>query len=150
MATPDPQELLQEILQGVYDTQKAMKELEVKVASTSSRSSAPMPMMVHSTQKTLQDCMTMCEQTILAAYRKPDVHTRSTQLVLLRDCADICELCAKFMARHSPFAKSLCHLCAYVCEACANECLKFPDHESQMCARMCLKCAEDCRAFAGR
>ncbi|MFC4767003.1 four-helix bundle copper-binding protein [Effusibacillus consociatus] len=149
MPTPDPKELLHEILQGVQETQKAVKEIEVKVASSVVRSAPPM-MMVTSTQKTLHDCMTMCEQMILTAQRMPDVHARFAQLVLLRDCADICELCAKFMARHSPFTKSLCQLCAHMCETCAKECLKFPDRESQMCAQMLLKCAEECRVFAAR
>jgi hypothetical protein len=35
---------------------------------------------------------------------------------------------------HNPYV-----MCAYVCEACGNECLRFSDQESQMCGHMCLK-----------
>jgi hypothetical protein len=105
-------------------------------------------MMSPSTHKTLQDCATMCEKTFNMLLSRQDAHFRKNQLKLLLDCATICEICAKFMARHSVLIKSLCEYCAYVCEVCGNECLRYPDQESQMCGRMCLNCARECRAFA--
>lgn len=104
--------------------------------------------MYSTTMKSLQDCALMCEHMTLRVYEMPDAGTRKMQLHLLRDCADICELCMKYMARHSGFSKSLCHFCAYVCDTCGNECLSHADQESKMCGQMCLKCAEDCRNFA--
>lgn len=56
----------------------------------------------------------------------------------LRDCADICTLTAKYIARRSMFAGPLAGLCAEICETCGNECLQHPDPASQYCGRVCL------------
>lgn len=97
---------------------------------------------------TLQDCEATCEHMTTYIKCRPDVGLRLRQLGLLRDCADICTLTAKFVARCSPYAKSLAKVCADICETCGNECLKYPDPESQNCGHICLNCARKCRAFA--
>lgn len=100
--------------------------------------------------KTIQDCEAMCEHMMTFLKRRSDVQTRVRQLQLLHDCADICTLTAKYVARHSAFSKHTAHLCGQICEICGNECAKFSDEESQECSRICLNCARECRAFAGR
>lgn len=45
----------------------------------------------------------------------------------LQDCADICTLTAKYLARHSSFSKSIATLCAQICEVCGHHCLHHPD-----------------------
>lgn len=97
---------------------------------------------------TIQDCEAMCEHMTTFLKRKKDVQSRVLQLKLLRDCADICTLTAKYIARNSGFAKCTANLCAFICEVCGKECLKFPDRESQNCGRICLNCARECRDFA--
>lgn len=98
--------------------------------------------------KTIHDCEAICEHMTTLLKRKPDVQMRMKQLQLLRDCADICGLTAKYVARNSPFAKTTASLCARICEACGSECARFPDMESQHCARVCMNCAKECRAYA--
>ncbi|PLR82238.1 ferredoxin [Bacillus canaveralius] len=98
--------------------------------------------------KTIQDCEITCEHMGTMVLRMSDVHARRNQLLLLRDCADICTLSAKLIARNSYVEKSVAELCAHICEICGNECLKFPDSHSQRCAQICLHCAQQCRAFA--
>jgi hypothetical protein len=98
--------------------------------------------------KTLHDCAAVCERTTNLVLAKPDVHSRMTQLQLMRDCADMCVMFETYMTRQSPFSKHTAELCAYICECCGHECMKFQDHESQMCAQTCFKCARECRAFA--
>jgi hypothetical protein len=97
---------------------------------------------------TLQECAVVCQQTSVPLMSRPDATMRANQMKLMRDCAEICNLCVKYLSWSSPFSKSLCDFCAYVCECCANECLKFSDRESQFCAQTCLNCARQCRAFA--
>ena len=98
---------------------------------------------------TVQDCEVMCEHMIThLLMHSQDLHLRHRQLQLLRDCADICTLTAKYLARHSPYSKALAGLCASICEACGNECARFTDKKSQKCAHVCLHCAMECRAFA--
>ncbi|SFR09215.1 four-helix bundle copper-binding protein [Desulfoscipio geothermicus] len=98
----------------------------------------------------VQECEAVCENTFTAVLGRQDVSSRVTQLQLLRDCADICTLTAKYIARCSMFARSLAALCAQVCEVCGNHCLRMPDPVSQHCGRICMDCARECRAYAGQ
>jgi hypothetical protein len=107
-----------------------------------------MGMPLESLLRTVQDCEAMCEQTLTAVSGMPDVEIRTMQLRLLRDCADICGLTAKYIARDSMFTKALANLCADVCDVCGCECAKFPDCISQHCAQVCFHCARECRMFA--
>jgi hypothetical protein len=98
--------------------------------------------------QTLHHCEATCEHMTTFLLSRPDVHARVRQLQLLRDCADICSLTAKYIARHSAFSKTIAALCASICEVCGNECLRFPDPESQKCGQICINCARECQAFA--
>lgn len=98
--------------------------------------------------RTVQDCESTCEHMITMLLAYPDMQARAMQIQLLRDCATICATTAAYIARRSPFAKSIAQLCASICEVCGNECARFPDIHSQHCSRICLHCAQECRAFA--
>ncbi|QHZ45965.1 four-helix bundle copper-binding protein [Bacillus sp. NSP9.1] len=98
--------------------------------------------------KTVQHCEAVCEFTANYILTREDANRRKEQLRMLRDCADICTLTAKYMARHSRFAKSPASVCAKICEACGNHCLRHPDQQSQKCGQTCLQCARECREFA--
>ncbi|MCL6479062.1 MAG: four-helix bundle copper-binding protein [Peptococcaceae bacterium] len=95
--------------------------------------------------RVVQDCEAVCENTATVVLVRPDVQARTMQLLLLRDCADVCTLTAKYIARCSMFARNLAYLCADICEICGNHCLRHPDPESQYCGRVCLNCAKECR-----
>ncbi|GIM29157.1 putative cysteine-rich protein YhjQ [Clostridium polyendosporum] len=104
--------------------------------------------MHESVLKIVQHCEAICEQMTTLLKAKSDIECRKEQLLLLRDCADICTLTAKYIARCSIFAKAIAHLCAHICTTCGNACLKFSDPESQHCGKICLHCARECMAFA--
>lgn len=97
---------------------------------------------------TVQHCEATCEHMITHLISCQHNDMRDLQIQLLRDCADICTLMAKFLARNSCNAMALAHICAHICELCGNECARFPDAMSQHCAQVCLHCAQACRAFA--
>jgi len=97
---------------------------------------------------TVQECEALCEYTEHCVLQMKQATRRKEQLRLLRDCADICTLTAKYIARCSMFAQSTAALCAHICEICGNHCLQHPDELSQQCGRMCLHCAQQCRYFA--
>lgn len=99
--------------------------------------------------KTIQNCEATCEHMTNHVKMLSDYQMRIRQAMLLRDCADICGLTAKFAARGSMFARQTAALCACICENCGAECARFPDQMSQNCSRICLHCARECRAFAG-
>lgn len=98
---------------------------------------------------TIQNCESTCEHMTTYVKKLPDYGMRTNQAMLLRDCADICGTTAKFIARGSMFSRQIAALCACICEACGQECARFPDQMSQNCAQICLHCAMECRAFAG-
>jgi hypothetical protein len=97
----------------------------------------------------IQDCEAQCEHMTNHLKHHAKEQGRARQAMLLRDCADICGLTAKFIARGAMFARQAAAFCAMICEACGNECARFPDAMSQSCAEVCLECADHCRAFSG-
>lgn len=97
----------------------------------------------------VQKCEATCENMQHYVSNLPDASARAMQMQLLHDCADICGLTAKFLARNSMFARQAAALCACICMVCGNECARFPDPMSQHCACVCLHCARACQAFAG-
>ena len=64
-------------------------------------------------------------------------------LTMNRDCADMCGLCARLMARDSAHAAKACALCATFCQACADECAKHESAHCKQCAEACQKCADE-------
>ncbi|KIY23688.1 ferredoxin [Mesobacillus subterraneus] len=97
---------------------------------------------------TIQHCEATCEDMVTHLIGLQNDDRRDVQILLLRDCADMCTLMAKYLARNSFFSKTLANICAYICEQCAMECSKYPDQMSQNCAQVCQHCAQACRAFA--
>ncbi len=91
------------------------------------------------------NCMQACEQCLSSCLQEPDVSARIHCIGLLRDCADICDLAARYMSRPSSHAKQLCQLCADICTACGDECDRFQDQHCQNCADSCHACATECR-----
>lgn len=96
---------------------------------------------------TINNCENICEHMVTHVTHLGDIHMRRVQLQLLRDCADICTITAKFIARNSMFSKFITNICAYICEVCGTECFRFRDPESQHCGRICHHCARECRRF---
>lgn len=102
----------------------------------------------HRVLETVQNCEAICEFTEYSILQMEGSSHRKEQLRLLRDCADICTLTAKYIARCSFFAKSIACLCAQICEVCGQHCLQHPDEQSQICGQICCHCAQECNAFA--
>lgn len=66
--------------------------------------------------------------------------------LIARDCADICALTARLVARNSEFAEEMLRLCSDVCKACSEECANH-SHQQQsckVCAEVCRKCSDLC------
>ena len=64
-----------------------------------------------------------------------------------RDCANICALTARLVARGSAHGQRLLRECAEVCKACGDECAKHAHRQrGQACADACRRWEEACRA----
>src|SRR5258706_15896815 len=94
-----------------------------------------------------QACVVACSQCAASCLKEPDVKMMARCIALDFDCADICELAAKTMARSSEYAKAICNTCAEICTACAAECGKHKMEHCQECAKACQRCAEECRTM---
>jgi len=61
-----------------------------------------------------------------------------------RDCADICTITGRFLARGSKHAEHLSIECKNIALECAEECEKHASHyeHCRNCAEACRKCIE--------
>jgi hypothetical protein len=98
--------------------------------------------------KACADCMRACESCarhcahLVAAGEKAHMTTLGT----CADCGDFCSTAAKIVARHGPFAITMCEACATACDKCGDACAKYPkDKHMAHCAKACRDCAKACR-----
>ncbi len=94
-------------------------------------------------------CALACEHCASACLDEKGVSELVECIRLNRDCAELCLLASAWMARGSRFASLMGETCAIVCNACAEECAKFPTSHCQVCASACRQCAEICRRIVG-
>lgn len=99
--------------------------------------------------KACDDCAVECEHCATACLEEDQVKMLARCIQRDRDCADICRLALTLMARGSEFVSQICALCAEICQACGDECVKHKKMEHcQRCAEACYRCAEECRKIA--
>ncbi|SFP89654.1 four-helix bundle copper-binding protein [Hymenobacter arizonensis] len=89
----------------------------------------------------LNACIAACEHCVTACLQEPDVQMMARCITLARDCADVCALTARLVARGSAHAASLLKACAETCQACAEECAKHEHRHCQECVEACRRCA---------
>ena len=94
----------------------------------------------------LNACTDECNHCYNECLNEKDVTMLARCIELDRECADICQWTASLLARDSEHGHELMHLCAKVCEACADECAKHEHEHCKRCAEACRKCAETCNA----
>lgn len=64
------------------------------------------------------------------------------------DCADVCSITAKMLARPAPRGQAwqkLVLACAAICAECADECEKHDDLCCRACAEACRECEKACQ-----
>ena len=95
----------------------------------------------------LNACIASCEHCATACLSEQDVQMMARCISLDRDCADICALTARFLARGSEHAQHLLRECAEICKACGDECEKHGAHmqHCKECAEACRRCEQACR-----
>lgn len=95
------------------------------------------------------DCLRVCTETASHCIALGGRHADPRHLELLFDCADVCNLSVKLLARDSDFHMDLCSLCAQVCRQCARSCERIGEDEMMReCAEVCWRCAESCDRMA--
>ena len=94
----------------------------------------------------LNNCAAECNHCATACLSEENVKILARCIKLDMDCADICTLISRFLARGSEHAQHLLKECAEICNACAEECEKHAHHHDhcKKCAEVCRVCAEAC------
>ena len=95
-------------------------------------------------------CITACETCMTMCLQEDDVKMMVGCIQLDRDCADICTLTARFVARNSAHAKHVMKECIEICRKCAEECGKHDHDHCQHCAEICRECADACTEWMNR
>lgn len=103
-------------------------------------------------QQCIDEC-TRCHQTCLSTAKycldQGGDHAASSHIVLLLDCAEICQASANFMLRGSEQHKVTCGACGQICRACEQNCRQMGDDATmQQCSEACRSCAESCDRMA--
>ncbi len=96
--------------------------------------------------QTLKDCSAECNHCYSACLQEDDVKMMAKCIQLDRNCADICDMTASWLASGSELSDKLKKLCSEVCNACAEECEKHSHEHCKRCAEMCRKCSEACKS----
>jgi hypothetical protein len=71
------------------------------------------------------ECADTCQRTVAYCLRKGGRHAKAAHILLLLDCATMCQTCANMMRRNSDFSGRICEVRAEVCERCAQSCSQF-------------------------
>ena len=97
----------------------------------------------------LFECVNACEHCALESYSEQPLETNIHRLLLNRDCADLCTLTARFVARGSAYSQYLLAQCADVCRAYSKVCEESwagMKHCQNCCVDACRRCEQACRA----
>lgn len=98
----------------------------------------------------LVKCMTACETCATLCLQEDDVKKMARCIMIDRDCADICIVTARFVARNSEHAKHVMKECIEICRICENECRKHDMDHCQQCADICRECADACEEWMSK
>jgi hypothetical protein len=100
------------------------------------------------------DCSAVCTVCADACLAEKDVQHQVQCIRLNLDCADICAITGRLMARaghrDAPTLRLQLEACAQACRACADECARHAKHmkHCRVCAEACLHCEKACKDMA--
>jgi len=92
----------------------------------------------------LNACAAVCNICNSASLSEGNVTALARCIELTRECAELCQLTASLLTRHSANTDKFLRLCSEVCEVCAEECEKHDHQHCQRCAGVCHRCSEMC------
>jgi hypothetical protein len=95
-------------------------------------------------------CHAICVTTVRHCLELGGRHADPAHIMLLLDCAEICQTSADFMLRISDRHQLTCRSCADICRACAGECERMAggDQVMQQCTEQCRSCQHSCERMA--
>lgn len=135
---------------SVIGSGAALAGLAVTSSATAvSHSASPEPMGVMMFDECIDKCLASsrrCLETATYVIGQDHTSASSQRIVVLLDCAELCQVTANSMLRKSSQHALLCDACARLCENCAAACLEQgSDAVMRTCAETCRDCAQSCR-----
>lgn len=123
--------------------------LPIRHVSAQTGTMPSMPGMAMTAQDCIESCWrthVMCLETERYCLEKGGKYVLPAHLVLLADCAEMCQKTANSLLRRSSQHAAVCIASAQLCDACAQECEAFKDDKRMsLCAQTCRQCADHCR-----
>jgi hypothetical protein len=96
------------------------------------------------------ECSKVCDMCSAACLAEKDLGELRRCLKMTLDCAEICAAAARVMARDSDNQADILRACGDICERCAHECRKYPEHDHcRICADVCAHCVDLCHVMSG-
>ncbi len=95
----------------------------------------------------LGECVITCNYCFNACLEEDDIKMMKECIKLDKECAAICQSTLGLINRGGRFVNEALDMCVKVCEACADECRKYPHEHCKVCAKACDECAAACRDF---
>jgi hypothetical protein len=97
----------------------------------------------------IKECQKACMESMAYCMSKGGKYIDVRVMSIMRDCAEMCMMCANMMKGSSEFVGRTCMLCYQICEKCAEACENWSDDKKIMeCIIACRKCAEYCKIIA--
>ena len=90
-------------------------------------------------------CAAECEYCTTMCLEEDNVKTLTKCIKLNLMCSQVCITTAIATARESIHAEHLIKECIEICELCAKECAKHDTQHCKKCADICSTCAEKCK-----
>ncbi|HEY9696025.1 MAG TPA: four-helix bundle copper-binding protein [Trichocoleus sp.] len=89
-----------------------------------------------------KDCQSACTEAMNYCADPQGQCLEMTLLCMMRDCAEMCMMCANLMSDGSEFMGRAALLCAEMCERCAMTCSQMNNPKLTELAVLCHRCAE--------
>lgn len=92
-------------------------------------------------------CVAACETCADRCLDEQDVRKMAACIRTDLDCADLCTLTARFLARNSPHLRGVLEQCIAICQACEAECRQHDKDHCRTCADACAACMGACMTY---
>lgn len=98
-------------------------------------------------QHILIKCITACDACATECLKEDNVSMMEKCIRIDRDCADICALLSRYIARESSYTEAILKTCIQMCRDCEAECKKHDHWHCKKCAEICHECHLACEDY---
>ncbi|HNR54196.1 MAG TPA: four-helix bundle copper-binding protein [Flavobacteriales bacterium] len=95
----------------------------------------------------LMNCVAASETCADRCLDEKEIRKMTTCIRTDLDCADMCTLTARYLARNSPHLSGVLEQCIAICQACEAECRRHDMDHCRTCADACAACKAACMTY---